>query len=54
MRQNSKRNGFGNGVPTRKVSSVASLNAERRRSEEMYKDEIAAFYAAHPEFAKQR
>jgi len=52
MRQNSSRKGFGNGTPSRKVSSVVALNAERRRSEEMHKDEIAAFYAAHPELKR--
>ena len=36
-----------------KRNQVAVLNAERKHNEELYAKEIAAFYAAHPEFAKR-
>ena len=48
MKQNAKRH-FKTDV---KRNNVAALNAERRRNEALHVDEIAAFYAAHPELKR--
>lgn len=56
MLQNRKRKGFGFGEGRHYATNEknAEIRVEIKANNAMHADEIAAFYAAHPEFAKQR
>ena len=53
MKQTARRNGMGCGKGNAAaVEKHAMYAAERKAASELHKNEIDAFYAAHPEFKR--